>query len=396
MDELIVEWTLVKNKKIVLDSFQSSRFPFEVRDIHLIAEQMSDPDIGKVDLIYETNDHKILIVELETEITDSGKYDFCTSQIQRYFAFIKKYFSGRECRMIILFDKLGTSQSFMSKLEQFSKEKQVLLATYEMSSVEESYKNEIERISQVMGVKIDPPTSDMPYTLSSINRFLMSFKITRKDSLTLAEVARALPVTKGTNVGKPWSLSSVLTHEYVCKGIGAIKIEGVGDRKVYTLTDIGKELIEGMNLLGMDPKDIVSRSNNLELSILQKRVILSCLLNNPEMSKVKAMVFSFLRYIDVTRGELIPKQRDFPFTEGQVDLINRILGTNHVNKTNIGNLLTWSRNYCRELGLIDIIKLEKEKFDKVAFTSIGSRFYHLLDLQQNIKRESIHLTHDVG
>lgn len=77
-------------------------------------------------------------------------------------------------------------------------------------------------------------------------------------------------------------------------------------------------------------------------------------------------------------------------------MANSILGTSHINRTNLGNLLTWGRNYCEELGLIEVIKLSGEPFDKVTLTSLGSRFYSLIQVQQHIKRESIHLVHDVS
>lgn len=307
MEELIVEWTLVRNKHVVLESFKKSNFGFRIRNIDLIAEQKSDPDIGRVDLIYETDSGNILIVELETGIKDRSKYNFCISQTMRYTDFKEKYFDGRDCTMVILFDDDGTPRDFKDELGEFADRNNIILSKYSMKAVERMYEEEIDRLSKIIGIKMRPPTSDMPYTMSAINRFLMAFKITGRDSLTPTELAKTLPTTKGKNKGRPWSRTSVLAHEYLCNGIGSIEVFRHARNKEYKLTPVGKELIDGMNLLGEDPKEIIKRVEKIPLSISQRRIIISQFLQDPKPSKVRSLIFSFLRYIDVTRGERIPK-----------------------------------------------------------------------------------------
>ena len=81
MDELLAEWTLVRRPNMVKELFKSLLKKIGSKDMNLIGEQFSD-ESGRVDLIYETNDSKILLVELETSLT--GKYDFALEQTIRY------------------------------------------------------------------------------------------------------------------------------------------------------------------------------------------------------------------------------------------------------------------------------------------------------------------------
>ena len=234
----------------------------------------------------------------------------------------------------------------------------------------------------------------MPYTLSSINRFLAAFRLSSKKKMTHKEISETLLTTKGKNKGRPWSKTSVVAHAKLCSDVGAIEKEKDAASN-YVLTDKGQKLIAGIETMNMDLQTEIKSSSDIPLSSRQRHIIIDHFLTENQASKTKSMIFYFLRYIDITHGDKIPNQRNYPFTPGETELANRILGTAHNNKTNLGNILTWSRNYCEELGLIEIVPISGQNYSKAVFTSLGSRFYGILETQNRIKRESVQIQQEI-
>lgn len=393
MDELLVEWTIVKCKDYV-ELQLKNKLGNDFSSLELLHQEFSDEN-GRIDLIYKNKKDEIILMELETYV-DSSKFDFCISQTKRYSKMGPLHFPGKISHLVIFYDSENTSEDYKKKLEVESIKEGIKLVTYKLSEVQVLYEKEVERISKNMGLLLATPKSAMPYTLSSINRFLSAFIITKKSKLTGEEIGKSLPTSKGRNRGKPWSKTSVNEHRYLAEGLGAIECEKVGMITTIKLTSIGQRLIENMNKVGVPFDDMSKISSSIALSPEQKRIILSELMkdNFGYAPNYKSMILLFLRFITISGGGWVPNQRDYSFKEGEMEFLNKILGTNFSNKTNMGNVLTWSRNYCEELELIEIIKTGG-KSSKVVLTSIGSRVLNILELTQHIKREIIHIPQQI-
>lgn len=184
---------------------------------------------------------------------------------------------------------------------------------------------------------------------------------------------------------------------YLAEGIGLIKRTKVQGKITFEISEVGEDFLRKMDTYGIDISKIETISSSIDLSVDQKRIIITQLLkdNFMEIPRYKAMILLFLRFLSITRGTWVPKQRTYLFKEGEVRMLNYILGTNWHNPTSMGNVLTWSRNYCRELGLIEVIKGEQGGSERAVMTTLGSRIYGLLELTQSLKREIIHIPQQV-
>lgn len=392
MEELVVEWTLVRRPTFVSELFSKS-LGLPNTDLKLVKEQFAD-DNGRVDLIYQDDNH-IFLVELETSL--SGKYDFCLEQTKRYKNMASR-FPGKSVHTIILYAKDITNENLRNRLVEDCRTEGIKIVEYNIADVQKIYDEEISILAKNIGLEIADIRSDMPYTLSAANRFMLAFQRAKKTCMTTVQIGKALPTSKGKNKGKPWSQTSVVQHGYLAESMGLTYRETVHGKVFHNVTDIGQQFTEKMDISSIDISKIGTVKSSINLTLDQRRILLTQLLkdNFSQIPRHKAMILLFLRFITITRGEWVPKQRSYAFDPGDVKLLNHILATNWDKQTNLGNVLTWSRNYCEELGLIETIKGERKGSERAVMTTLGSRIYGLLELTQLLKREIIHIPQQIS
>ena len=383
MNELTAQWTIVQNEQHAKTIFEPFLMKHKINGLQLVSEQFSDEN-GIIDLIYKTNYDHILLVELETSL--NGKYDFAVQQTIRYKN-MKRHFPKYEPHSIILYANDITSEHFINKIKSDSTQYDFETLTYKMSELQKIYENEVLILEKNLGIRGFKITSNMPYTLTAINRFMSAFSDQKPKSKK--QICASLPATKGKNKGKPASSTSFIQHKNMALDLGLITEV---DRE-FKITNVGNMFNKARSEHNaLQIKDNNSQSH-IPFSLEQKRIILSNILKDDfnSMNQVKSSILFFLRYVVHTGGNRIPKQRDYKFKQHEKDTINIIFKTNWDISTNMGNIITWARNYCRDMGLIEIIKIDGETYDKVVFTSLGSRIYNFMELMQQLKREIIQI-----
>ena len=201
MDELLAEWTLVRRHDMIKELFKDLLKKIGSRDMRLIGEQFTDEN-GRVDLIYETENEKIILVELETSLV--GKYDFALEQTIRYKNMGVNW-PGQKIFNVILYAKDVTPDKLKIKLVTDCKKNGIEIVEYDLKDVQNAYESEVELLSENIGLVVEQKgiASVAPYSIASANKFLLAFMITGKDTLTNKEIGAAIPTPKGTRKGKP-------------------------------------------------------------------------------------------------------------------------------------------------------------------------------------------------
>lgn len=397
MDELLAEWTLVRRPGLVQELFKDLLKKIGSSNIKLIHEQFSD-DSGRIDLIYETNDSKILLVELELGI-DAGKYNFVLNQTKRYMS-MGKWFPGKKIFSVIFYAQDITQDKWKQQLQTDCKKNSIHLVEYDLEDIQKAYEEELIFLSRNSGLLVEKKgiRSVGGYSIATINRILLAYRITGNKIMDTKQIANAIPTPKGSNKGQGWATNTVSSYMPLPEGFGLVKrvkrnVNGQSRaRELFEITELGEIF---MNKSGIQDAQItrsalISRASKFDLTIEQIRISLQQLLKDDfkELSRVKAQFLFFFRVLSIDPS-LIPPQRD-DMTVEEFELCQKIMGTKFSSKTNMGNVLTWTRNWSKELGLVDVIKLKNKK-TRCMMTSLGSRVYGALELTQSLKREMIHI-----
>ena len=403
MDELLVEWTLVRRQDMVKEMFKDFLEKIGASDIRLIGEQFTDEN-GRVDLIYETNNRSIILVELETSL--SGKYDFALEQTKRYRK-MNVHFPNHKTHNMILYAKDVTPEKLQQKLVMDCRKEKIVIAEYDIKDVQDAYEKEVEMLSQNIGLIVEEKgiASVAPYSLASANKFLLAFRIARKDVLSNQEIGNAIPTPKGVRKGQPWAPNTISTNLVVPEGFGLIKREKDGGKEKFRITEAGKLFLGKypFNASQLTKTYLTSRQSEFPLTLEQKRILLEQLAKDEfgKMSRAKAMIFYFLKLVAIDPDLILPlhgKSRKNKMDQGDVKLCQRIFGTHWAEKpaaTNVKNVIDWGRNYAVELGLVKEIMMKGGK-KRTVMTSLGSRMHSLLELTQSLKREVIHIPQQIS
>ena len=401
MDEILAEWTLVRRHDMIKELFKDLLKKIGSQDMRLIGEQFTDEN-GRVDLIYETENEKIILVELETSLV--GKYDFALEQTIRYKN-MGVHWLGQKIFNVILYAKDVTPDKLKIKLVTDCKKNGIEIVEYDLKDVQNAYESEVELLSENIGLVVEQKgiASVAPYSIASANKFLLAFMITGKDTLTNKEIGAAIPTPKGTRKGKPWAPNTVSTNLVVPEGFGFIKRERKRKKRKakFHITEAGKLFLSKYPFkpIHLTKAYLTNRQSEFPLTLEQKRIALEQLLKDEfgKMSRAKAMIFYFLKLVAIDPNLISPlhgKSKKNKMNAGDVKLCQRIFGTHWADApaaTNVKNVIDWGRNYALELGLVEEIMMNGGK-KRTVMTSLGSRAHSLLELTQSLKREVIHIS----
>lgn len=364
MNEYLVEWALLREQNYLQKCIA---LPLERK----ICQQYTT-EYGRVDFAHKVKNDGFLITELETKIDNKAKLSYCIEQVKQYQNI--RFNTSDEHQVAILFAS-QTSDSYKRNLKEFSESFSVLLYEYDLSIAATLYEKEIEKSLLNSGAPIASPVAMNLTHLSSFNRIFFEFQQTKKDKLNKSAFKTEFPVI---NSGKSESVFNVIVA-------GASYFDLLTkENDTLILTDYGKRFRDNLNEV-----EFSKSGRRIQLSIEQRRILIESLLNgNFYEKKSKINLYYFLKFVSLTEGEWIPRNRNLN-DKAKLEFINSFLKMNYSEGT-VCDLLCFTCNHCEELGLVDRIKTNGQ-FDRAVFTSLGSRVLNYLEMDINFKREKIQI-----
>lgn len=357
MEEKLVEWTLVSNQKYLEDVLGR-------RIKKKLARQFA-LDSGKLDLLYEEWDGKIVVIELKLSIRTPNDWNSVINQLSSYLKEIREMYPHCTVEGVIL-TALENSREPTDSIARDLEEHGISAKSYSIDHIEELYSKTIERLIRNSGFEFKPPTSIGVASLYYIKRLVGAFE--NSDILELDEIMSWMA---DSNFGH--AESRVNNLYLLAKSFGLMDKE---DKK-YVLTDRGKKFRDAVN----GP----IRMQNL--SGEQKRILLESLLERVD-TPVKSLIFWFLRFVSITGGEWVPRSST-QLSDEECRFINLLMGI-ELNPTSARDMLYWASKFCEELELVRRVE-EKQEYDKVVLTSLGSRVHTFLENLLLLKREMIQI-----
>lgn len=359
MNESLVQWTLLHN----LD-FLSKTLDFPIA--RKIGQEIST-EFGRIDFVVEDTMMNQLIVELETILDNKAKLDYCFNQILNY----KNFRLSEETQYCILYAS-ETNRKNEKTVYRFARENDVLVREYSLNEVKNLYTSTIERLSLSLGMSLPQPRNYTICYLRWLNKIMKPFKDQSKDTLTIDEISANFTSYKTTN--------------FRCYRRLALDFEMFSvDGEYFNITGYGKEFISNFN-----PSILFATKTNIpsiDLSNEQKRLLLK-ILTNGNWTIHKVNLYWFLRFIEVTSGDWIPKQLKY-FEQAKLDLVNGLFGVNYRKRT-MYEILNFTCNFCLELGLVERIT-STTNYDKVYLTPLGIEVNNIFSFDLQIKKSRLNL-----
>ena len=358
MNESIVQWVLLRRPE-----YLKQRLGFELG--RKLGENFTTEQ-GRIDFAYDTR-NAVLVVELETGITDQGKLDYCLNQVRRYREVA--FNTDKPVRFVILFDEEGTPGRFRPALVEFAEKFDIILRTYSISDIQRLYQECLDELSRTSGLWLGPPVAMDVVYLRWLNKVIKPFWDARAGEMP----SRLLR-------GSFRSRTSFGVYRNLAKYFELITEEKSGSIK---LSEYGKRFRDAYN------GDIIQSAASMpDLSTEQRRVLLE-VLTNGLFTKSKVNIYYFLRFIHLTAGEWVPKSGT-PEDPEKLKFVNFLFGTSYRWST-ASELLLFTCNQCEELQLAERMRLSKSQYDRAVLTTLGSRVLGYLELNLHLKREQIQI-----
>ncbi|MGI6048777.1 MAG: hypothetical protein ACOYEG_12370, partial [Petrimonas sp.] len=131
-----------------------------------------------------------------------------------------------------------------------------------------------------------------------------------------------------------------------------------------------------------------SNISSINLTNEQKRLILSILTNGNWENKIhKVNIYWFLRFMEVTLGEWIPRKHNFD--QSKLEIARGLFNVSYNSRT-MQEFLNWCCNYCIELNLVERIKSTTD-YDKLILTPLGVEINNIFSLDLTLKRNRMNL-----
>jgi len=242
------------------------------------------------------------------------------------------------------------------------------LKKYNHSRILELYKECIKTLEQTSGLDIGLPVAMDVCYLYWMNRIIILFE---DDDVILKEAAFA-----------KFGSSNKTGFDVRCRYCKDYDLLFEKDSRLF-LSEQGKRFKQAVNSL------IAKGNNEIPLSQEQESIIIESLLNG-EISKCKANIFHFLRYVHLTSGQLIPHAKA-KVPEEYIKVWNTHLGTSY-KANSLTKFLDFTCNQCEELNLVErIVTSRKDCIYSVVLTPMGSRVLGYLELYLHLRREQIQI-----
>ena len=153
----------------------------------------------------------------------------------------------------------------------------------------------------------------------------------------------------------------------------------------FSISANGKEFIDNFNPYVFQSSNVSS----IDLTNEQKRLILKILTNGNWEEKVHKMnIYWFLRFIEVTNGDWLPKKT--PFDQDKLEITRGLFKVSYSFQT-MQQFLNWCSNYCEELGLIERLK-STTHYDRVFLTPLGIEVNNIFSMDMLLKKSRMNLS----
>jgi hypothetical protein len=369
VDESLVQWILLKNPVYfskILDIGLGRCLGTEITTDH-----------GRLDFIYEVGDDEILLIELETSIDSTSKFDHCANQIKRYLN-LKNKFPKKNVTVALAYANEGTSDHFQKRLQDFSENYNILLKSYSMFKLLKVYDEMLNRLYRTCGVSLGRAVALGITSITWLNKFIFLFIDGHNypkpvDSLTWKEL-------KG--------MFSSNTNFYVLKRFAEdfelVQVKNIKKTRIFLLTEYGQRFRDELATEYQFHNDNFELDRIRALTMSQKRLLIEILLNG-NFTKIKVNIFHFLRFVHLTEGNWLPKN-SAKLTKAEQQFLNNMFRASYNSRT-LKDIVQQTCTFCEELGFLEKLPMQNQVYDKVVFTSLGSRAYNYFEQLLNVERE---------
>jgi hypothetical protein len=358
--------------------------------------------------MYAINDNGILIVELETGIDSTAKLNHAKSQVARYLKLQNQY-RTRELMVALLYAAETTPERIKIELSDFAAEHGIILRSYYIRKIMTQYNKMVNQLSYASGITLGRAVALGVTSIGWLNKFMVPYLISKNNSamedsnrifenlwenknrtildifdLSIDELPTKLPW-----IQLKQSFSSP-TNFYVLKRLvedfELIEILKIRSGTEVALTDYGCRFRDELYLRLFENLSDNVKIQDLfkDLTVGQKRILLEILLNG-NFTKIKVNIFHFLRFIHLTEGTWLPKSNT-KLTPAECQYLNNSFNSSYKSRT-LKDLVLQTCTFCEELGLVKKLPMNDELYDKVMFTTIGSRVINHFEQLLHIERE---------
>lgn len=361
MVESLVQWTLLNNPNQL-----GQMLDFNIAKI--IGQEISTA-FGRIDFVLADTENKHLVVELETILDSKSKMDYCFTQTLNY----KNVKFSDKTNYCIFYAK-ETNAKNKKIIEKFGKDNDVVIQTYSLEIVKSLYIQTVERLSLNIGLALPNPKNYTICFLRWLNKIMKPFLDLDKSTLTVSELFE--PFENLNN-----SRTNFNCYERIAFDFELFTL----NNNQYTLTNYGNIFVQNISPFVYNTSNVSS----INLTNEQKRLLLRVLTNGDWDNKIhKVNIYWFLRFMEVTHGNWLPKKHDFE--QSKLDIVRGIFNVSYNGRT-MHEFLTWCCNYCMELGLVEKVK-STEDYDQIFLTPLGVEVNNIFSLDLTLKKSRLNLS----
>ena len=379
MDEKLVQWVLSKD------------LPYFSEILNIPIDRCLGTEVttkyGRVDFMLRVNDNRLLIVELETSINNSAKLVHCTEQILRYIKLKKQYqYRSTDLDVALVYAKDTTPKKFVDELEKFAIATKIILKTYSLQKIFTRYNKMVNQLNYTSGISLGRAIALGVTSIAWLNKFMLPFLDTDIETDVI-----------------PWEdlkhQFSSNTNFYVLKRLvedfELVEIKNKNKKRLIALTEHGcrfrDELYTQISI--WNPGNSTKQNILKELTVGQKRLLLEILLNG-NFTKLKINILHFLRFVHLTEGAWLPKQ-GMKLTRAEIQYLNNMFNSSYNSRT-LKDLILQTCTFCEELELVQKLPAPDQVYDKVMFTSLGSRVNNHFEQLLHVERERYQIPLQIG
>ena len=353
MNESLVQWTLLNNLNILKRYLKYN--------ISKKVGQELTTDYGRVDFILENITGNYLLVELET-VMNKTKLNYCCNQILNY----KNIKFQKPTDYCILFAS-ETNTAIKTELKHFCIDNDILDKTYPLTDVKKLYLKTVEKLSKTFGLALPQPKNYTICYLRWLNKIIKPFNDFFKSELNFNEIYT--PFSGKTNFNCYLKLAT---------DFEMIETDGI----YYKITGYGKKYLDNLNPLVAKTINISS----VDLTNEQRRLLLT-ILTNGIWTTHKVNIYWFLKFIEITNGNWLPKRKNFD--KSKLELVNSLFGVNYKSRS-MYEFLNFVCNWCIELGLVEKIN-STAYYERIYLTPLGIEISGIFNLDIGLKRNRLNL-----
>jgi len=329
---------------------------------------------GRLDMAYRTGDGSIVIIELETAIDSETKLAHALEQVTRYSKFADEA-TPSKVSVVLLYAGEGTPEKYRHEIERCAREAEFVPVRYSMLKIKELYDRQMMRITLNSGAALSRPVTLGVSSLSWLGKIMSVFARNDRNMIPWNTLMAEFNSKTNFYVLKRLAEDFELITRYRRNKVNYLRLTGYGERFVESMPAAAP---------AADTADAAEPETRLLAPVEQRRLLIEILLNN-NFTKTKVNIFHFLRYINITGGELLPKHST-KISPDELQYLNSFMGSSYNLETLRGHFLQLFR-YCNELGMLERIVCRAENYDKAMLTSLGSRVLFCFELNLQLARE---------